>query len=420
MDVLARRRGIELVQPVDGCEPLLDKTCVILREVPDRHFMTPSRGAGIDAGGRGFHPGRVGQQRLQHCRLAETVSPDEDDLLAAVDDGAEAREDLQVAERLAHALRFERDAARRPVHRELDVRALDVRSRELGGLQPLDFLLARHHLARARASREARDEVLELRDFLLALLVVRLDARADLRLGQDHVVVPAGIRDDRLVVDVRGVGADRIHEMTVVRDDDERALVADEELAQPVDRVEVQVVGRLVEEERLRPAEERLRQKDAHFLSALQLGHRAAVQPVRDVEALEQNRGVALRLVAVLFADNAFELAEAHAFRVGHVGLRVEPFTFFESRPQAVVAHDDGVGHTKAIEGEMVLPQHAEPGGVHDRAALRRQLAGQQLHEGGFAGAVRARQPVPTARRKRRRHIVEEHLRPEPHRHTLD
>ena len=64
------------------------------------------------------------------------------------------------------------------------------------------------HLAGARAGREARDEVVQLRDLLLALRVLGLDARADLRLGQHHVVVAAGVGDDRLVVDVGDVRAD--------------------------------------------------------------------------------------------------------------------------------------------------------------------------------------------------------------------
>ncbi len=65
--------------------------------------------------------------------------------------------------------------------------------------------------------------------------------------------------------------------MTVVGDDDERAGVAEEELAQPVDRIEVEMVGGLVEQQRLRAAEERLRQQHPHLLSALQLDHRALV-----------------------------------------------------------------------------------------------------------------------------------------------
>ncbi len=131
------------------------------------------------------------------------------------------------------------------------------------------------------------------------------------------------------------VRADRVQEVAIVRDDDERAVVADEELAQPVDRVEVQVVGRLVEQQRRRMPEQRLREQHAHLLAALQLAHRPLVQLVRDVEPLQQDRGVALGAVAVLVADNPFELAEAHAVVVGHVGaLVVEPFTLLERVPE--------------------------------------------------------------------------------------
>ena len=107
-------------------------------------------------------------------------------------------------------------------------------------------------------------------------------------------------------------------------------------------------------------AEQRLRQQDAHLLAALQLRHRPLVQRVGDVEPLQQNRGVALGFVAVLVADDALELAEAHAFGVGHLGLRVEQLALLERAPQAVVAHDDGVDDAEGVERVLVLPQDAE------------------------------------------------------------
>ena len=243
---------------------------------------------------------------------------------------------------------------------------------------------------------------------------------ADLRLGDHHVVVAAGVGDDRLVVDVGDVRADRVQEVAVVRDDDQRAVVADEELAQPVDRVEVEVVGRLVEQQRLRLAEERLREQHAHLLAALQLAHRPLVQRVGDVEACEQDRGVALGGVAVLFADDAFELAEAHAVVVGHVGLRVERLALLERRPEPRVAHDHRVDDAELVEGELVLPEDAELVGPGDRALLRRQLAGQQLHEGRLAGAVRPGEAVAAARGEGGGHVLEEHLRAVPHGDAVD
>ena len=178
--------------------------------------------------------------------------------------------------------------------------------------EPFDFLAPRLHLAGPRAGGKALDEVVQLRDLLGALGVVGFDPGADLRLRHHHVVVAAGVGDDRLVVDVGDVRAHRVQEMAVVRDDDQRAVITRQRVDQPVDRIKVEVVRRFVQQQRLRMAEQRLSQQHADLLAALQLGHLALVQLVRDVEALEQNRGVGLGGVTVLLADDAFQLAQPH------------------------------------------------------------------------------------------------------------
>ena len=176
------------------------------------------------------------------------------------------------------------------------------------------------------------------------------------------------------------------------------AFVADQKILQPVDRFEIEVVGRLVEQQRLRIAEQRLRQQHAHFLAALQLAHLALVQRFGNIQAVEQDGGVALRRVAVFFADNAFEFAQPHAVLVGEVGLGVQQLAFFERLPQPLVAHDDGVDDAEFVEGELVLAQHAELLRARDTfPSAARSLAGEQLHEGGLAGAVRAGQAVAAA-----------------------
>src|SRR6185436_12004814 len=99
-----------------------------------------------------------------------------------------------------------------------------------------------------------------------------------------YVVVAAGIRDDRLVVDVGDVRADVVEEMPVVRNHDQRAFVPAEKVLEPVDRVEVQVVGRLVEQQRRRVAVERLGEQDPDLLAALQLAHGPLVKRIGNVE----------------------------------------------------------------------------------------------------------------------------------------
>ena len=85
------------------------------------------------------------------------------------------------------------------------------------------------------------------------------------RSSAHHIVVAAVVEDDGLVVDVGDVGADVVEEVAVVGDGDDRAVVVVEEVLQPVDGVEVELVGGLVEQQRLRIAEERLGQQDADF-----------------------------------------------------------------------------------------------------------------------------------------------------------
>ena len=107
-------------------------------------------------------------------------------------------------------------------------------------------------------------------------------------LAMHHFVVAAVVHDDGFVVDVGGVGADAVEEMAVVGDDDEHAFVFQQIILQPVDGIEVEVVGGLVEEQRRRAAEQGLRQQHADFLSALELAHLAFVERAFDAEAVEQ------------------------------------------------------------------------------------------------------------------------------------
>ena len=180
------------------------------------------------------------------------------------------------------------------------------------------------------------------------------------------------------------------------------------------------MVGRLVEQQRLRMSEERLCQQHAHFLSALDLRHLARVQIVGDIEALQQDRRVAFGRVPIFLADDAFELAEPHAVGFGHLGLGVEELALFERTPEPLVPHDDRVDDAELIKGKLVLTEDAELVGPRDRALLRGQFARQQLHEGGLARAVGACEAVAPAAGEGGRDVLEEHLRAVAHGDVAD
>ena len=139
------------------------------------------------------------------------------------------------------------------------------------------------------------------------------------------------------------------------------------------------------------------------------------VEFVGDVEALEQDGGVGVGLVAVLFADDALELAEADAVLVGHLGLGVDDLALLERGPEALVAHDDGVDDAEGVELVLVLLEDAELFGADDGALLGVQLAGEDLHEGGLAGAVGAGEAVAAAAVEGDGDVLEEQLRAVAH-----
>src|SRR5689334_22955253 len=108
--------------------------------------------------------------------------------------------------------------------------------------------------------------------------------------------------------------------MAIVRNDDQHAVVVVEEILKPVNRIEVEVVGGFVEEEGLGVSEESLSEKNANFLTALELAHLALVKVGGDVESIEKDGGIAFGGITILFTDDTFEFAESHAVGVRHFG----------------------------------------------------------------------------------------------------
>src|SRR5579871_5608000 len=98
---------------------------------------------------------------------------------------------------------------------------------------------------------------------------------------------------------------------------DQAASVRAEVILKPVNRVKIQVVGRLIEKQHARITEESLREQDANLLTTLQLRHLSLVQRLRNVETVQKTCRVRLRSIAAFVADDAFQFTEAHTVLIG-------------------------------------------------------------------------------------------------------
>jgi hypothetical protein len=107
-----------------------------------------------------------------------------------------------------------------------------------------------------------------------------------------------------------------------------------------------------------------------------------------DAEPRQELGRVGVGGVAVLFGDRTFELAQPFALLVGQVGAREKLLFFLHRRPELLVAHDDDGQDGHVLVGKLVLPQHRRLFGAGDVAVVRLHVAGEDLEERRFAGAV--------------------------------
>ena len=78
-------------------------------------------------------------------------------------------------------------------------------------------------------------------------------------------------------------------------------------------------------------------------------------------------------------------------------GFGEDVLALVERRPQAAVAHDDRVDDAKGVKGELILAEDRKLARADDVALLRVEVAGKDLHERGFAGAVGSGETVAAA-----------------------
>jgi hypothetical protein len=355
--------------------------------------------------------------RLEQRRLPRAVGADQRHVLAPLEHELRVGEERLRPGGEVEALRLEHDPAAPGRLQELEAERAAAVPRRLHPLllDPGDLLQLRLRLARLRPVAEAGDEALEPRDVLrLPLGELRLQREPRRLLLPPDVPLAREVRRPA-ALELEHRRPDRLEEPAVVRDEDDGRVDRRQLLLEPLHRLHVEVVRRLVEEEQVGAARERARERGARQLAAGE-GLEAAIEDgVGEAEAAEDGGRVVAPAVAARVLEPRLRLAVAaqRLRRVVAGGHRL-------LEPAQLALGLDEVGRA----GERVLAQRqaAEPRRAlvvqrDARALLPRELAAGQLgladqraQEGRLAGPVRPGERKPVAPLDLERDAVEERL----------
>ena len=316
-------------------------------------------------------------------------------------------EDLERAVELRQTLRAERRPAARRGLREAELRDLlllaDVAEPFDEARRPAVELVrgarlrgGRAHPVRLRAQRD--DLALGVRSLAVAPPLVRGDLR-DVR-SPAHVV---DVEDLAVRVEVEDAVHGRLEQLGVVADHDDAAGVATEEPAQPGDRVGVEVVRRLVEQQRLGAGEQHARELDPAPLAARERAEPLGEHALREAEAGRDRRGLRLSGPAAERDEALLERrVAAHRglasglVRGAHLRRRVREVA--GDHVEATGGQDPVAREHLEVARARVLGQVGDRSGAPQRPARREGLAGEHPRERRLARAVPPDEADPVAR----------------------
>ena len=377
-----------------------------LVEIGDIHFRALTHDAGIRLD--------FVKDQAQQRRLAGAVGADQADLVAALNAGREIAHNLPLTVGFENMLKFGHQLAALVAGIDLQIDlAHPLAPRLTFGAQLIEPLDAEH------GARAARFDALANPDFLfLEQLVGACIGQPFLMqqgfLAQLVFLETAGEADQFSTIQLNDARTDAIKEGTVVGDEEQGNAGFDQQVFQPFDGGNIQMIGRLVEQQHLGRHGQRLSQCQTLFLAAGQ----AADLGIRiETEAL--NHPLCLRLVGPGAARFEFVLQFGHALQqhlvIGVDFAQLVRHLVVFSEQGGVFAHaGNHCLENRGLRIERRLLRHVADTdtGLHpDFAIVKASAPAPRRHrgeQGRFAGTVAADQRHPLARIEQKIGMVEE------------
>ena len=218
------------------------------------------------------------------------------------------------------------------------------------------------------------------------------------------LVVAAGVERQLAFAQVQD-GVDRIvQKPAVVADDQRRMRVFLEPRLEPERALEVEVVGGLVQQQQLGLREQSRRERHPHAPAAGEFRHRTRQIGGGEAEPAQDFRRARGRAIGVDLDQPVVDVAQP--FGLGGFELGVQRFPLHIGRQDRVQEADR--------RGRMLLIDRCDPGRLRhaDLAAVRDQLAQDQLEQRGFSDPVAPDQADLGPDRERHARLVEKATTP--------
>ena len=341
--------------------------------------------------------------------MPDPFGPIRPDAVAARDRRAEIANDGALTVREAHSARFDDEPARSLSF----LRLKPNRARALAS----GTALAAQRLQRANASLVARSPRLDARpnpDFLLRQLLVELRPLA--RLGgqrrflanEIRVVIGAPVHEPA-AIELDDPRREAAQKRAIVRDEHQRCRAVDEETLHPFDRVDVEMVRRLVEQQHVgltheRAGEQRLALSPARRRGERHVGVEAEVRQHRLDARLQLPRVCRIERVMQPIELTKRSVARLHGDAMaGLMILREQQPRRAETRGDNVVRRAVDVAWYLLLES-----RDGDPCLTNDVAGIRHDRPVEEFHDRALSRAVPSEETDAFASFDRERRPVEE------------
>src|SRR4051794_31488274 len=253
---------------------------------------------------------RTGDE-LEQRRFAGAVDAHHAPAFAAADHEIEPVIDALAAVALEHLLERNDVLARPRRRRKVECHRLAT-ARRLDPLDLVELLPPALDLSRMRG---ARLETLDELDLLGEHGLLALELRLLLLLAQRPLLlvelVIAGVGGERAGIDLDHFRNHAVDELAIMRGHQQRAFVVVQELLQPDQAFEIEMVARLVEQHDVGAHQENTRQRHAHLPAARELADVAVHHLLAEAEAGQRLARTAVERVAVELLERVLHLAVA-------------------------------------------------------------------------------------------------------------